>query len=77
MAARTLRVAGILAYLVEAVLPAERPGLEASLGPWFDQSKRFVAFAEAHRDKIRRKLRTATEPGARDDVLAELETAFR
>lgn len=77
MAARTLRVAGILAYLAEAVPPAERPALEALLGPWFDRSKRFVAFAEAHRDKIRRKLRTATEPGARDDVLAELETAFR
>lgn len=77
MAQRTLRVADILAYLVQALPAAERPGLEALLGPWFDQSKRFVAFAEAHRDKIRRKLRTATEPGARDDVLAELETAFR
>lgn len=77
MAQRTVRVAGILAYLVEAVPPPERQGLDAQLGPWIEQSKRFVAFAEAHRDKIRRKLRTATEPGARDDVLAELETAFR
>lgn len=77
MPQRTRRVAEILAYLVEALPPVERPGLEALLGPPFDQSKRFVAFAEVHRDKIRRKLRTATEPGAREDVLAELETAFR
>lgn len=77
MAARTIRVVQVLAYFVEALPPAERASLEALLGRWFDESKRFVAFAEAHRDKIRRKLRTATVPGARDDVLAELEAAFR
>ena len=40
-------------------------------------SRRFRAFAEAHRDKIRKKLRGATDDDARRDVRAELAVAHR
>ena len=42
---------------------------------WLAGSKRFRAFAEAHRDKIRKKLRGATDAEARLDVRAELRVA--
>jgi hypothetical protein len=42
---------------------------------WLAGSVRFRAFAEAHRDKIRKKLRGATSPAALRDVRAELLTA--
>lgn len=76
MAARTSRVEQLLGYLCDGLEPAAAEQCGPKLGDWLDGSKRFLAFAEAHRDKIRRKLRVATEPGARDDVLAELEAAF-
>ena len=40
-------------------------------------SPRFRAFADAHRDKIRKKLRTSQDPDARLDVRAELLVAHR
>ena len=42
---------------------------------WLTGSSRFRAFADAHRDKIRKKLRTATGAEARRDVRAELHVA--
>jgi hypothetical protein len=42
---------------------------------WLVSSKRFRSFAEAHRDKIRKKLRGATDVEARRDVRAELRAA--
>jgi len=45
------------------------------LAAWLASSRRFRAFAEAHRDKIRKKLRGATEAEARLDVRAELRVA--
>ena len=45
------------------------------LGAWLAGSPRFRAFAEAHRDKIRKKLRGAADAEARRDVRAELRTA--
>ena len=42
---------------------------------WLASSRRFRAFAEAHRDKIRKKLRGATDEDARRDVRAELAVA--
>ena len=42
---------------------------------WLAGSPRFRAFAEAHRDKIRKKLRTAADGEALRDVRAELRTA--
>lgn len=49
--------------------------LSAELAVWLASSRRFGAFAEAHRDKIRKKLRGATSPEARGDVRAELLVA--
>jgi hypothetical protein len=42
---------------------------------WLAGSARFRAFAEAHRDKIRKKLRSASDPESRRDVRAELAVA--
>jgi len=46
------------------------------LAAWLASSKRFRAFADAHRDKIRKKLRGATDAGARLDVRTELRVAY-
>ena len=45
------------------------------LAGWLAGSARFLAFTEAHREKIRKKLRGATDDEARRDVRAELQTA--
>jgi hypothetical protein len=45
------------------------------LQSWLTESPRFRTFAEAHRDKIRKKLRGAASPDALQDVRAELRTA--
>ncbi len=42
---------------------------------WAAASPRFRAFVEAHRDKIRKKLRGASDTDARRDVRAELRVA--
>jgi len=42
---------------------------------WIGGSARFRAFAEVHRDKIRKKLRSAADADARRDVRAELAVA--
>lgn len=62
--------------LLEHLLPDEGadPMADELLG-WLTGSRRFRAFAEAHRDKIRKKLRAATEQEARRDVRAELRAA--
>jgi hypothetical protein len=45
------------------------------LAGWLADSARFRAFAEAHREKIRKKLRGAADAEARRDVRAELHAA--
>ncbi len=45
------------------------------LAGWLAASPRFHAFADAHRTKIRKKLRGAADPQARRDVRAELHAA--
>jgi hypothetical protein len=49
--------------------------LARELRAWLAGSPRFRAFAEAHRDKIRKKLRGAADAEALQDVRAELQTA--
>lgn len=49
--------------------------LTDELAGWIADSPRFRAFADAHRDKIRKKLRAATEAEGRLDVRAELRAA--
>jgi hypothetical protein len=51
--------------------------LAEEITTWLAGSKRFRAFAEAHRDKIRKKLRGAADDDARRDVRAELAVAHR
>lgn len=46
------------------------------LAGWLESSRRFAAFAAANRDKIRKKLRSASAPDSARDVLAELAVAF-
>ena len=58
--------------LVGGFTPDETTG---DIAAWLAESKRFRAFAEAHRDKIRKKLRGATDEDARRDVRAELAVA--
>jgi hypothetical protein len=60
----------LLAYLSDNSSP-----LEADLRIWLE-SKRWEAFATAHRDKIRKKLRETRDPAALGDLRAELETAY-
>lgn len=45
------------------------------LAGWLSGSARFRAFAEVHREKIRKKLRGASDAEARRDVRAELQAA--
>ena len=47
------------------------------MAAWLAESRRFRDFAEANRDKIRKKLRGAADSEARRDVRAELLTARR
>jgi hypothetical protein len=49
--------------------------MAAELVEWLTSSPRFRAFAEAHRDKIRKKLRGAADAEALRDVRAELQIA--
>ena len=49
--------------------------LSGEVSGWLAGSKRFRAFVEANRDKIRKKLRGAADEDARRDVRAELRVA--
>jgi hypothetical protein len=49
--------------------------MTGELARWLAASARFRAFAEGHRDKIRKKLRTAADAEALRDVRAELQAA--
>lgn len=51
--------------------------LAGEIGDWLGASARFRRFVEDHRDKARKKLRTATDVGAALDVRAELWVASR
>jgi hypothetical protein len=49
--------------------------LNADLRRWIEGSRAFRAFAETHRDKIRKKVRTAGQGDARRDLRSELAVA--
>jgi hypothetical protein len=49
--------------------------LVVDLRRWLEASRPFRAFVEAHRDKVRKKIRTASEGNARLDVRAEFAVA--
>ena len=52
-------------------------GLEQELRGWCEGRARFEAFLDAHRDKVRKKVRTAGDGEALADVRAELLVAYR
>jgi hypothetical protein len=62
----------ILNYLFDNTPPVLSP----HLARWLDESPRFTAFVETHRDKIRKKVRTIQSSESFHDLLAELETAY-
>jgi hypothetical protein len=62
----------LAAYLLEG--GGQNPITEELTG-WLAESARFRSFAEVHRDKIRKKLRTAADAESLRDVRAELQVA--
>jgi hypothetical protein len=50
--------------------------LASSVAEWLASSRRFAAFVNAYRTKIRKKIRTAREPESLRDLQLELETAY-
>ena len=64
---------GLTRHLFDA--PPGADPLADEVSAWLAGSARFRAFAERHRDKIRKKLRGATNLDARRDVRAELRVA--
>lgn len=66
---RTERLAD---YLFDAI---DAPELAGEMATWLATAPRFRAFVERHRDKIRKKLRTASDQDARRDVRAEVRVA--
>jgi hypothetical protein len=63
--------ADLLNYIFEDQQPMLYPEFEA----WVQRSRRFKAFAESYRTKLRAKVRNARDPGGMQDLRAELETA--
>lgn len=70
--ATTPTIGRLVAYLIDA---AEPDKAWSELPFWLAESPRFRSFAEANRDKIRKKMRGAVSPEARLDVRAELRLA--
>jgi hypothetical protein len=73
---RTMTPGAVVEQLAGYLL--DRGGQEAvteELTAWLVGSARFRSFAEAHRDKIRKKLRTAADAEALRDVRTELQVA--
>ena len=61
--------------LLNDIFGASHPELRAEFEGWVRESRRYKAFAEAHRSKIRAKLKNAPADGGILDVRAELHTA--
>jgi hypothetical protein len=72
MARATLPGTTVARLVGELLEGAPQDPMGEELAEWLAGSRRFRAFAEAHRDKIRKKLRYATDADARRDVRAEL-----
>lgn len=68
----TIAVERLLDHLLAG---RDDPPIADELGRWLVGWPRFRAFADAHRDKIRKKLRTAPDADSVRDVRAELRVA--
>lgn len=71
-ASATTAVERLVAFLLD---DAGTDALALEVNGWLTASRRFRAFADAHRDKIRKKLRRASDAEARRDVRTELRVA--
>src|SRR2546427_6188269 len=69
----TIPLDELIAYL----FGADHSPLAAEIGPWLIASPRFRAFAEAYRDKIRKKARVLRDDESRRDFAFELAIAMR
>lgn len=58
------------------ILNGQPHPLAAPLAEWLAASRRFAAFADTFRDKIRKKLRAPQDEASMLDLRLELETAF-
>ncbi len=70
--APALRVQRLASHLLDD--RSDEP-LASDIVTWLDRSAPFMAFAERHRDKIRKKVRGAVDLDARLDVRAEIRVA--
>ena len=66
-----------LAELLLFIFENQNDELAEQFGAWMAVSRRFRGFVEAHREKIRKKLRMAQDEETRQDLWRELETAFQ
>jgi hypothetical protein len=62
--------------LLDELFDGRPYALRPALQQWLSTSRRFTAFVEGNRDKIRKKIRLARDAGAVDDLKWELEVAF-
>ncbi len=62
--------------LIDFLFEGQPHLLSGTLYHWMDSSSRFTAFIETYRDKVRKKIRVASEPESALDVRSELEVAF-
>ena len=69
------RASGTLTNAERLVQELAGGSSDDELARWLAASRRFRAFAETHRDKIRKKLRGAGDSEGRHDVRAELRVA--
>lgn len=61
--------------LLDAIFDGQKTELAAEFEGWLRGSRRFMAFAETYRGKIRAKLKNARDEGGLRDVRAELAVA--
>lgn len=69
---RGATVAELIGFLLQGL---HDEALSAEIAAWMGEVPRFRAFVDAHRDKVRKKLRTAADADGRRDVRAELLVA--
>lgn len=63
--------------LLKNIFENRQPFWAVAFEQWLRESRRFRAFAETYRDKIRKKLRHAQDEDTLKDLYYELETAYR
>jgi hypothetical protein len=63
--------------LAQHIFEGRSTSLSTQFRDWLGESRRFQAFAEEHQNKIRKKVRLATDAESLLDLRCELETAYR